>query len=188
MNYFSLIQRYIPVNSPVYPIYITHCHMVTRKALAIARRIGLPTDRQRFVEEAAMLHDLGIVATNTPALHCYGSLPYLCHGVEGRAILEAEGYHRHGLIAERHVGAGLRKEDITEQNLPLPQRDMIPQTLEEELVLYADLFYSKNTERLWHARSIEEVQANAARYGEEKSAVVDRWIQQFERANSSLHR
>ena len=35
-------------------------------------------------------------------------------------------------------------QDIIDQNLPLPHRDMTPQTTEEKLICYADKFFSKS--------------------------------------------
>ncbi len=58
-------------------------------------------------------------------------------------MLEAEGLPRHALVCERHTGAGLTVDDIISQRLPLPLRDMTPQTLEERLICYADKFYPR---------------------------------------------
>lgn len=180
VEYFSIIHKYIPPDSLVYPIYMTHCHMVTRKALAIGRRLDLNKASLRFIEEAAMLHDIGIIKTDTPVLHCYGNLPYLCHGPEGRAILDAEGLPDHALVAERHIGVGLTVEDIVAQELPLPHRDMTCQSVEEEIISYADLFYSKNVKRLWQAKSIGKVRKNTAKHGDRQLQLLERWIQRFE--------
>lgn len=180
MNYFNIIHKYIPPDSPTYPIYITHCHMVTRKSLEIADRLDLGKASKRFIEEAAMLHDIGIIMTDTPSLHCSGELPYLCHGPEGRKILEAEGLPEHALVAERHIGVGLRVKDIIAQELPLPHRDMTSQSIEEEIISYADLFYSKNVKRLWLSKRLEKVHKNVAKYGEHQEQILEDWIARFE--------
>ena len=181
MNYYEVIHKYIPPDSAVYPIYITHCHMVARKSLKIARRLDLDESSMRFIEEAAMLHDIGIIKTDTPSLHCVGDLPYLCHGPEGRAILEAEGYPRHALVAERHIGVGLRVADIIADKLPFPHRDMTSQSVEEEIISYADLFYSKDERKLWKAKSIDKVRRNVARWGAHQLTVLEDWIERFEK-------
>lgn len=180
LNYFSIIHKYIAPSTPTYSIYITHCHMVTQKAVAIAERLDLDATSRRFIEEAAMLHDIGIITTDTPSLHCTGKLSYLCHGPEGRKILEAEGLANHALVAERHIGTGLRVADIVAQDLPLPQRDMTPQCVEEEIISYADLFYSKNIEKLWRARSLKKVRRNVGKHGDYQLAVLEDWIKRFE--------
>lgn len=179
LDYFRIIHKYIPPDSPTYPIYLIHCQLVANKALTIAKRLRLSTKKQSFIEEAAMLHDIGIIRTNTPDIFCYGDLPYICHLSEGRAILEAEGLSRHALVAETHVGVGLTKEQIQAQGLPLPQRDMKPTTIEEEIISFADLFYSKNREKLWREKSLKKVRENIAKRGEDQLAILDDWIKRF---------
>jgi uncharacterized protein len=178
-DYFRIIHKYIPPDSPTYPIYLVHCSMVTNKALTIAKKLNLPDKSLNFIEEAAMLHDIGIIRTNTPDIYCYGDLPYLCHLSEGRKILEAEGLPRHAIVAETHVGVGLSKEQIQAQNLPLPHRDMKPTTLEEEIISFADLFYSKNPEKLWREKSLKKVRENVAKRGKEHSTTLENWIKRF---------
>jgi uncharacterized protein len=47
-------------------------------------------------------------------------------------------------VCERHTGTGITREQIIKQQLPLPLGDYVPETLEEQLVCYADKFYSKS--------------------------------------------
>ena len=125
----------------------------------------LKADRT-FVEEAAMLHDIGIVACDAPGIYCHGELPYICHGVEGARMLAEAGMLRHARVCERHTGSGLTAEEIIEEALPLPARDMLPVTIEEKIICYADKFYSKNPSSLTRRKSLEEVTAGMARHGE----------------------
>ncbi|MEM7535364.1 MAG: HD domain-containing protein [Chloroflexota bacterium] len=178
-TYYQIIHKYIPPNSFTYPIYMIHCQMVTRKALEIADRLELSGEQKTFIEAAAMLHDIGIVKINSPSLYCTGTLDYICHGTEGRTIIEQEGWPVHALVAERHTGTGLTIDDIRTQHLPIPERDMTAQSLEEEIISYADLFYSKNTARLWQAKPMENVYRNVAKYGAEKTAILEDWIARF---------
>jgi uncharacterized protein len=46
---------------------------------------------ERFIQEAALLHDIGIFLTNAPKIHCFGDYPYICHGYLGAEILRKEG-------------------------------------------------------------------------------------------------
>ena len=73
---------------------------------------------------------------------------------------EIEPYAR---VCERHTGAGLTKEDIISQDLPLPHMDLLPETLEEKLVCYADKFYSKT--HLTDEKPFEKVLASMHRFG-----------------------
>jgi uncharacterized protein len=129
-----------------------------------------------FVEQAALLHDIGMLFTSTPKLHCHGNRPYIAHGIIGAEILRQEGLQRHALVCERHIGVGLSIEDIATQNLPLPLRDMRPQTLEEKIVAYADLFYSKTRPNM---RTATMVRSALARHGDYKVSIFDEWHRRF---------
>lgn len=143
MNPEDILQKYYCTNYQLYHTLLIHSMKVRDKALECISRRGLEVDKD-FVAEAAMLHDIGIFRCNAPDIYCEGDLPYICHGVEGRKILETEGLPRHALVCERHTGSGLTVGDIERQHLPLPKRDMLPITLEEKLVCYADKFFSKS--------------------------------------------
>lgn len=165
IDYNSIIDKYYKDNSRLREILTTHSRLVADKALRCALHRNLDIDRE-FVEEAAMLHDIGIFRCSAPGIHCFGSLPYICHGVEGRTILDAEGLHRHALVCERHTGAGLSVDDIKSQNLPLPLRDMTPQSLEEKLICYADKFFSKSG-NIRNEKPFERVLASMEQHGKE---------------------
>jgi len=179
VDYFRIIHKYIAPDSLLYPIYLTHCQLVANKALTIARRLDLSEESQTFIEEAAMLHDIGIFRTHAPNIYCAGDLPYVCHVLEGRKILEAEGLPHHAMVAESHIGVGITEADIIEQNLPFPQRAISPETLEEQIISFADFFYSKNPEKLWREKTVEKVRKNVAKRGQEKLAILDEWIERF---------
>lgn len=181
VDYFSLIHKYIPPSSLTYQFYLPHVVQVTQMALRIARRLDLPADQQQFLEEASMLHDIGIVKVHSPAIGCDGDAPYIQHGVIGREILEAEGLPEHGLICERHTGVGISIKDIEDQDLPLPKRDMNPQSLEEKILCYADIWFSKHPERIWLKYSVAEIHDWFSRFPdtEEKKLIFDEWYQEF---------
>jgi uncharacterized protein len=165
VEYQKIIDKYYRDNNRLRTILEVHSRLVSDKALRCADAHRLEIDRT-FVEEAAMLHDIGIFKCDAPDICCYGPEPYICHGIEGRAILEAEGLPRHALVCERHTGAGLTIADIERQRLPLPLRDMTPQTLEEKLICYADKFYSKSGD--YHKeKPLEKVILSMERHGEE---------------------
>ena len=179
LDYFALIHKYIDPTSVTYRLYVPHVAMVTQKALAAARRLGLSKPQMQFIEEAAMLHDMGIIKTQAPEIGCMGDLPYLCHLVEGRKILEAEGLPQHALVAERHAGAGISRQDIIDQQYPLPARDMLAVTIEEQIISWADLFYGKNANRLWVAKSVEKVRKNLVAFGPDKVETFAAWQKKF---------
>lgn len=150
---------------------LTHSECVAGKALDIARKKNLDVDFD-FVRDAAMLHDIGVVRCDAPSILCRGQLPYICHGVEGRKMLEEEGLHRHALVCERHTGSGLTKEDIIRQRLPLPLRDLCPVSLEEKLICYADKFFSKSGD-LTEEKDLQKVIRQMAAFGSDS---LDRFM------------
>lgn len=180
MNPLLLIDQHYPAGSLARGILLAHGHEVAGLATAVAARVSLtrPVDTA-FVVEAAWLHDIGIGQTATPRLGCHGNAPYIAHGVLGAEILRSAGLPRHALVCERHIGVGLSVADIDRQSLPLPRRDMSPQTVEEEIVAYADLFFSKRPEGSGGPRTVEQVRAKLIRYGVSKLTVFDRWHAQF---------
>jgi uncharacterized protein len=174
----KLIRRLYARSPEAMGFLLEHSSMVSRKALDVARRVEHLGPDLRFVEEAAMLHDIGIIRTNAPLFGCRGDAPYICHGVLGREMLEVEGLPRHSLVCERHVGVGLRVKDIVEKGFPLPRRDMAPESLEETIVCFADKFFSKDREPL-REKPLEKVRSQIARYGADKLAVFDSWVELF---------
>ena len=125
-----------------------------------------------------MLHDIGIIRCDAPGIECFGTEPYIRHGILGAAMLRSEGLERHARVCERHTGAGLSRQDIVSQNLPLPQQDYLPETLEEQLICYADKFFSKT--RLEQEKTIGQAEHSLAKFGEEGLQRFRHWKQLFE--------
>ena len=99
--------------------------------------------------------------------------------VEGRKILAAEGLPRHARVAESHIGVGLTKADILEQDLPLPLQEIFPESLEEQIISFADFFYSKDADKLWKEKSLTKIRKSVAKRGAQKAAILEGWIEQF---------
>ena len=138
----KIIDKYYSGDGDLRTILIIHSQSVARKALQIVSlHPELNLDRE-FIEEAAMLHDIGIIKTDAPGIKCFGTEPYICHGILGAEMLRQEGLPRHARVCERHTGAGLSLNEIVSQNLPLPHQDFLPETLEEQVICYADKFFS----------------------------------------------
>jgi uncharacterized protein len=153
--------------------------MVAEKALVVARKVKHLSPDMDFIREAAMVHDIGIFMTNEPKLGCSGDRKYVCHGYLGREIIEKEGFPEHALVCERHVGVGLTLQEIKEKNLPVPMRDMLPETVEEQIICFADKFFSKNTAFLDREKPLSVIRMGIARYGEEKLRRFDEWLSMF---------
>ena len=172
----NLLEKYYPREGKTWPILLAHSRLVADKAVAIAEKLARHQAVDiAFVHEAALLHDIGICRTNAPEIGCEGEHPYLAHGILGREILEHEGYPRHALVCERHIGVGLSHDDIIAQELPLPRRDMRPLSIEEKIITYTDLFFSKTKHPDHSERSIDHVRQRMARHGEEKVKLLNEW-------------
>lgn len=176
----SIIRDYYSPGAATYDILVRHSQQVAAKALAVADHLESDTVDKAFLYEAAMLHDIGIFLTDTPLLGCHGDHPYIRHGTLGRELLEERGLFRHALVCERHVGVGFSADDIQDQQLPLPMRDMRPQTIEEEIICYADKFYSKNGPGRPAARTIAEILTMLRPHGEPQARRFQAWAQRFE--------
>ncbi len=173
----AIIKKYYDEDSKLYHILVTHSREVADKALKIVdAHPELGADRE-FVEEGAMLHDIGIFKTNAPGICCEGEAPYICHGFLGSELLQAEGLPRHALVAERHTGTGLSLQQIIERNMPIPHRDMRPVSIEEQIICFADKFYSKT--HLGEERTFERSRAKLEKFGEEPLKQFDEWGKMF---------
>lgn len=166
-----LVDKYYAEGSSLRNIYLRHCRSVCRLALEIAEKKRLPL-HPGLIEDAAMLHDIGIFLTNAPGIECHGAAPYICHGTLGAELLRKEDVDEEIVsVAERHTGAGLTVADIEAQNLPLPARDYCPHTLLEKLICYADKFYSKSGSM--GRKPLESVRRSMERHGVDSLARFD---------------
>ncbi|MBO4801563.1 MAG: HDIG domain-containing protein [Bacteroidaceae bacterium] len=158
-------------------ILLSHSRSVAAMALEVARRHPEFAVDEQFLWEGAMLHDIGIFLTDAPGIQCFGKEPYICHGLLGGELLRREGFPRHARVAERHTGTGLTVETIRRQQLPLPLQDFSPETLEEQIICYADKFFSKT--RLEQQKTPEQVLRSLEKFGPEGLVIMKQWMQKF---------
>lgn len=157
---------------------VRHGEQVAGKALATAARVAHLDPDVTFIQEAAMLHDIGMFMTDSPGIGCSGTHPYVMHGVLGRRLLDRRGLHRHGRVCERHIGVGISAEDVRRERLPLPVRDMMPETLEEEIICFADKFFSKNNGRP-KEKPVARILQSLRYYGDDKCDRFTSWLEKF---------
>ena len=176
MNVQSIIDKYCR-EERLRDILMQHSRSVADKALSIARNHPELQADEQFIEEAALLHDIGIVSVDAPAIACCGAEPYICHGVLGAEMLRAEGMERHALVCERHTGTGLTLQQIIAQELPLPHRDMQPVSVEEQIICFADKFFSKT--KLEREKTVEQARRSLEKFGAEGLVKFDAWCERF---------
>ena len=178
INPLLLIEKYYEKGSKIYGILVSHGDQVKNKALEIAERhFELQLDKQ-FIAEASMLHDIGIFMCDAPRIYCYGAHTYIEHGYLGAEILREEGLYKHALVCERHTGVGISLEMILKNQLPLPHRDLLPMTYEEQLICYADKFYSKTKPD--ETLSLQRIRTKLKKYGELEVMRFNAWNILFE--------
>lgn len=130
---------------------VAHCEAVSRLAVKIARRCGADVE---LVEIGGLLHDLGRCRAHT-----------IAHAVEGaKAAREHDLPEELVSIIERHIGAGISKDEA--KRLGLPEKDYTPVTLEEKIVCHTDNLIS-GTERT----GVMEAVARLARQGQAEAAL-----------------
>lgn len=177
MDYQAIIDKYYTEGSRLKEILEVHSRAVADKALEIVARHPELNADGRFVEEAAMLHDIGIFMCDAPDIFCFGAYPYICHGTKGSEIVASEGFPLHALVCERHTGAGLSLDYILKNNLPVPHRDLMPVSMEEQIVCFADKFFSKT--HLDKEKSVDKALKSVAKFGEEGAERFKKWCDMF---------
>ena len=164
MDYLAIIYKYYPEDDELRRLLLKHSRQVADRCLQICKQHPeLPVEKQ-FIEEAAMLHDIGIRWCHAPSIYCNGEEPYLRHGPIGGELLRKEGYEQHARVCERHTGTGLPGFE--------------PETLEEQLVCYADKFYSKS--RPNQVMTVLEVAQSLEKFGHEGVVKFLQWAERFE--------
>ena len=163
MDYQSILDKYYTQDDALRRLLLKHSRQGADRALLICERHKeLPVDLQ-FLEEAAMLHDIGVFRCDAPSIYCYGTEPYIRHGIIGGEILREEGFPRHARVCERHTGTGLPGYE--------------PETLEEQIICYADKFYSKsNPDRV---RTVLETAQSLEKFGHEGVVKFLEWEKRF---------
>ena len=178
MNYQTIIDKYYPEENELKHILLVHSRSVADMALDVAHRHPELGADETFLYEAAMLHDIGVFLTDAPGIQCFGHEPYIKHGLLGGELLRREGLPRHARVAERHTGTGLTRETILRQALPLPLADYSPETIEEQLICYADKFSSKS--HLERVRTPEQVLKSLEQFGADGVERMKAWMKRFE--------
>ena len=192
MDYLALLHRYYPEDNALRRMLLHHSRQVCARALKIVERHPELGANRNLVEAGAMLHDIGIFLTDAPGIHCHGTAHYILHGSLGAQLLRNEAeqlkkekqqeelhfYEALARICERHTGTGLTRQTIIERGLPDPQQDLLPETIEEQIICYADKFYSKS--HLERERTIPQTLQSLEKFGDEGVEKFRHWTELFE--------
>jgi uncharacterized protein len=180
MDPVAIIRQFYIPDSPLYRSLIRHSRQVAQKSLEIADTVANQKPDRDFLENAAMLHDIGIFLTDAPSIGCTGEKPYICHGYLGKKLLDAAGLPAaYGWVCERHTGAGITRKNILSNHLPLPDRDMVPITLEEKIICVADKYFSKSTDHTDDPVSTRTVIENLNKIAPDHAQRFSAWAGEF---------
>ena len=181
MDPIQIIAQFYDRNSRAFEILVAHGEQVADKAIQAAGKVPHLQPDLDFIRNAAMLHDIGILHTDSRGFDCHGKYPYICHGFLGREMLEKNGLPEYGLICERHIGVGISLNDIRNFHLPLPEREMLPVSIEEQIICYADKFFSKNGngQKENGEKPVEQIIQSLKLYGQDKVDRFQKWAGMF---------
>jgi uncharacterized protein len=138
----ELHERFAPT-SKILDRVLGHSVIVRRVAEHLADRVAEPVDRE-LLRVGAMVHDIGVYLLYDRQGN-RGPQHYLRHGVLGHDLLADLGFGETLCrFCSCHIGVGLTRQDVLDQQLPIPAADYLARTVEEALVTYADIFHSKS--------------------------------------------
>ena len=122
-----------------YLLVYGHCQVVAEIAEWCADQVPDEVVDRQLLRSACLLHDIGSYGL----LH-KGDVHYMQHALLGAALLLEEGCDQ-GLadIVRSHVLLGISKREILDHGWALPAADFTPQSIEAEILCYADRFHSK---------------------------------------------
>ena len=180
MDPLAVIEKFYTPGTKRYQVLVEHSRIVTEKSLEIASNLTHLKPDIEFIKKAAMLHDIGIYLTRAQSIDCNGKEPYVCHGYLGKKLLDEHGLPpEYGLVCERHTGAGITKENILSNNLPLPQRDMVPISLEEKIICAADKYHSKNPKYADKKITTTQIIEDLGKISKDHARRFSIWIEEF---------
>ena len=88
MDPLNILAKFYDRKSKAFEILVAHGRRVACKALGAADSVAHLKPDLEFIFNAAMLHDIGILHTDSPGFGCKGKYPYVCHGYLGREMLD----------------------------------------------------------------------------------------------------
>ncbi len=143
----ALHKRYAGfAKADLFDLVFEHCQIVAEIALQCAETVDEPVDRD-VLQAAALLHDIGAYPFFDDKGQTDGYGFYPLHAVLGARLIVDEGFDiRIAQAVENHLLLGLSKQEIesdTSRVWPLPHHDYVPNSIEGEIICYADRFHSK---------------------------------------------
>lgn len=178
----ALHQKHAP-SQAAFDLVFTHCQIVWELAEQLIEKTNLSVDSE-LVKAGCLLHDIGVYRLYLPN----GEIDhanYIKHGTEGYTLLKEEGFDEPFCrFASHHTGVGLTKDEIEEDGLPIPPADYFAETLEEQLIMYADKFHTKTTPP--KLMTADTYAGKLKKFGEEKVERFRQFQKEFDTPDLSV--
>jgi uncharacterized protein len=131
------LHKEIAPSAEAFDLVYTHCEIVWAIAAQLIEARNLSVDAE-LVRAGCLLHDIGV--------HLLDGSEYIRHGILGEDLLLRRGFPPVlARFCAHHTGAGITRDDVLRQHLPLPVTDYLADSGEERLLMYADKFHTKST-------------------------------------------
>ncbi|HTU75537.1 MAG TPA: HD domain-containing protein [Trebonia sp.] len=163
----ALHSKHAP-SAAVLDVVYGHCQAVCAIAEQLMSRPVPAVDGidAGLVRAGSLLHDIGVYRLYDDA-GLLDHASYIRHGVLGHDLLMEEGIpERICRFASHHTGVGITRQDVLNQDLPLPEADYMAETTEETVVMYADKFHTKSSPPRYIGP--EDYAVSIRRFGEDK--------------------
>lgn len=174
---YKLHQKYAQ-NENILNIVWIHSQIIKEIAVLICK--DLKQNHQievdvELVKVGALIHDIGFYKCFDK--HLTKTEDKIKHGQFGYEIFKKEKVSETiSRFALTHIGTGITKKHIKNQNLPLKKIDQIPITLEEEIVCYSDIFHSKHKDSF---NTFEKISKKWKNISDEEIIVLNRFRIKF---------
>lgn len=163
----------LALNNLIFERVYIHSEIIQKIALQLIKNNSLVINLN-LVIAGTLLHDIG--AYEFFNIDPFDERKYIRHGIIGYSILKNEGYPEDLCrIASHHTGLGLKKTEIIKNNLPLPKKNFLAETIEEEIIMYSDKFHSKHP----RFNSYNSYKKKAGSFGRSKEKMFELFRKKF---------
>jgi uncharacterized protein len=170
----ALHKKYAP-DERSFDLVFTHCKIVAEIALGTVRKNKLEVD-DNLLYTAAMLHDIGAYTMYVPELKTFKKDGYEQHALIGASLLRGEGLPEAVCdIILTHRLMGVTADETKLKQWKTPYVDVVPASLEGELVCFADRFHSKHPSLNDPHKFIEKLATNLPEQAAKYQARLDEW-------------
>ena len=174
MDAIALIDKYYADNPRLRELLWIHSRQVADRCLKIAAlHPELDLDKAFWKKQLCYMISAFCIPT-LPVFYVRETHLIFATVISGRRCCVRKGFRPcQGVRASYRRGAFT--EEVAAQGLPIPVQDYYPETLEEQLICYADKFYSKSHPD--REKTPEQALKSVSRYGEDGARRFRHWME-----------